>query len=687
MRSSAVKLFLTVCFAISCAAYTQEKNKTEEETVSDILKIFSNQPSGQTPPQEPEDTIAEKPVKQEKPAGSPPEISLKRILPQKKDHMEYMMPCLTVRGETKGDLSYLPLKFTRTKENKPLRIMIADDTPNGSGNLIHSSVWLAAVTAAMQRNDTLHGTTIIIEFSGFVDGPSAGGVTCLTILSAIDGLPLPDDFAMTGTILPDGSIGVVGGVPYKMRAAAEAGKKRIFIPAFLRFEDGIDLQQLADELNVKLYRVENIAEAYALLHNKPYKGDEYVNVREITRLPKNTEDVLKKNYNKYLEKVNAEIKNNKNLQNGKISPEFILSPYKADTLLKEGKLFPAAIQIFHTWQTWQAWHKANNFINYFAKKYDFSWFNEKYLKEYHYRKLLFSLRKERVEHIKKTADKSQNDMKKYFKKHYGSFQFNGFVPFRKGQTEITAQLESVDTRVKLFGIENMFISRQPTEQQINEADYNTLDTYFDAEISLLRLQELQNMPEMEFNDFLAELAATFPKLKSNKRAVEVERLFYSAMLAAKAIAENNLKGINKESIAGLAQKTPIITTSEAMLYLAFTHHLNLEDGASEKATVPEYHLQGSLKSQITTFTRYSALMFLFGPDRANDFEAYMLRNARKAAVKNINECVKSGIPCLAAIYDLETADATPRNEAGTHEALVAYWRAALYSKALLMSFK
>jgi uncharacterized protein len=127
----------------------------------------------------------------------------------------------------------------------------------------------------------------------------------------MDGLPLPNDFAMTGTILPDGTIGVVGGVPEKMRAAAKAGKKRIFIPAFLRFEknkkgENIDLQRLADELNVKLHRVENISEAYAVLHNKKYSGNEYVNVREMTRLPQKTEDVLTAIYKKYLDKVKAE---------------------------------------------------------------------------------------------------------------------------------------------------------------------------------------------------------------------------------------------------------------------------------------------------------------------------------------------------------------------------------------------
>ena len=58
----------------------------------------------------------------------------------------------------------------------------------------------------MQRNDVMNGVRITVEFSGDVDGPSAGSVMCLSILSAMDGRTLPEDFAMTGTIMPDGTI-------------------------------------------------------------------------------------------------------------------------------------------------------------------------------------------------------------------------------------------------------------------------------------------------------------------------------------------------------------------------------------------------------------------------------------------------------------------------------------------------
>ena len=58
--------------------------------------------------------------------------------------IEYKIPCLMVRdNEPVGNLNRLPMKFSRTKQNTPLRVMISDDTPSGSGQTLHSSLWLA----------------------------------------------------------------------------------------------------------------------------------------------------------------------------------------------------------------------------------------------------------------------------------------------------------------------------------------------------------------------------------------------------------------------------------------------------------------------------------------------------------------------------------------------------------------
>ncbi len=616
----------------------------------------------------------------------------------KADYMEYSVPCLTVWGDgSHGKISYLPLKYTRTKENKPLRIMIADDTPNGSGKAIHSSVWLAAVTAAMLRNDTMHGTTISVEFSGNVDGPSAGGVTCLAILSAMDGLPLPNDFAMTGTILPDGTIGVVGGVPEKMRAAAKAGKKRIFIPAFLRFEKNakggnVDLQRLADELKVKLYRVENIGEAYAVLHGKKYSGNEYVNVRDMTRLPQATEDVLTATYKKYFEKVKAEIKAQPKLVEGSILSDYVLSPRQAEMLYLEGKLLPATLQIFRTWQTWQAWKKTDKFFDDFYKDRNPDWSKIQYLREYHYRKLLFSLRDVHKKHIKTSTEEAEKNEKAYMKKHYGDKKYEGYFPFRSGQSEFTAQLEPIETSATFWGLLQMLAARRADEKTVNVAAMKDLEMYWSLESDMLRILHLALLPRDEYCDFLAELAATLPNKKANKRAAEVERLFYSASYAADSVAEDNFTSAmsaqaGRKNAEDEVKQNPYFLPFLEMQKEARELHLQLQPDAEKKATCPEYHLQASLKAQVTTFTMASALLVMYGPDSTNDFVPHMLRNARSAAIRNINECINANIPCIAAIYDFEMAESATGRDKDTVAVLMAYWRASLYAKALLMSFK
>lgn len=611
--------------------------------------------------------------------------------------MEYSVPCLTVWGDgSHGNLSHLPLKFTRTKENKPLRIMIVDDTPNGSGTTIHSSVWLAAVTAAMLRNDTMHGTTISVEFTGNVDGPSAGGVTCLAILSAMDGIPLPNDFAMTGTILPDGTIGVVGGVPEKIRAAAQAGKKRIFIPAFLRFEknlkgEEIDLQRVADELNVKLYRVENIGEAYAALHGKPYTGNEYVNVRDMTRLPRSMEDVLIATYKKYHDKVKAEIKAQPELKKEKIFPGYVLSPRSAENLYMEGKLLPATMQIFQTWQAWQAWKKTESFSNEFYKGRNLVWLKTKYLQEYHYRKLIFELSEARQKYMETAANEAADHHTAYIKTCYGGKEYKGYFPFKPGQSEFSAQLEPVDKHPKFWGLLQMLFARCADEKTIHSADMKGLRDELKLADMLLNIFHLMTLPPDEHNMFLAELAGTLPSKKANKRAAEVERLFYSATYAAGSVAVDNLKSstaaAGKKNAEDEIRNNPYYLPFREMHAHAWETHQQLETDTENKASFPDYHLQASLKAQVTAFTMASALLIMYGADNSNDFVPHMLRNARNSAIRNINECVNANIPCVAAIYDFEIAESASGSDMDNASILMAYWRASLYAKALLMSFK
>lgn len=63
-----------------------------------------------------------------------------------------------------------------------------------------------------------------------VGGPSASAATAVAFAAALLRLPLREDVVMTGMILPDGSIGPVGGLRAKLEAAASAGAKVFLVP-------------------------------------------------------------------------------------------------------------------------------------------------------------------------------------------------------------------------------------------------------------------------------------------------------------------------------------------------------------------------------------------------------------------------------------------------------------------------
>lgn len=232
-------------------------------------------------------------------------VLLAGVMSYSVEAVSYSVPVLTVRSDGRGivresgTLSRCPFSFEETTNLTPVRVSIIEDVPVGTGNAMRSSVWLAVTTAALSLNRDLSGETIHFETSGYVDGPSAGGVLCLAVMSAIDGRTFPDDFAMTGTIMADGTIGAVGGVAEKIRGASRTGIKRICIPSSMRLDGDdnyTDLLELGKSLNIEIYQVTTILEAYRILHRLPEHQITGVNPVEICRLPTHVETVLKDRY-------------------------------------------------------------------------------------------------------------------------------------------------------------------------------------------------------------------------------------------------------------------------------------------------------------------------------------------------------------------------------------------------------
>jgi uncharacterized protein len=109
---------------------------------------------------------------------------------------------------------------------------------------------------------------------GIVGGPSAGGAAALLTSALLLNKTVPDDLAMTGTINSGGIIGPVGGLKYKVMAAANNSIKRVFLPAGtkdVKEDDNttVDLIQYGGELNLSVREVTTLGETLELALGVP----------------------------------------------------------------------------------------------------------------------------------------------------------------------------------------------------------------------------------------------------------------------------------------------------------------------------------------------------------------------------------------------------------------------------------
>ena len=102
-----------------------------------------------------------------------------------------------------------------------------------AGSMAKDSFFNAAsvvrkITGKNMNDYDLH---VNIVGGGKIDGPSAGVAMLLTIISAIEKIPLKQDMAVTGEVSIQGKIKPVGGINEKVYAAEQAGIKEVLIPA------------------------------------------------------------------------------------------------------------------------------------------------------------------------------------------------------------------------------------------------------------------------------------------------------------------------------------------------------------------------------------------------------------------------------------------------------------------------
>lgn len=141
----------------------------------------------------------------------------------------------------------------------------------GAGDTWKSSAWIAAVAASNTRNVLLTDNEFLLKVRGFIDGPSAGMLMAATMLALMRGDTLRENVTITGTVNPDGTIGPVAGINFKMEGAKRAGIKEIGYPLI---DDGdpeqliAGMKALGEQHGIKTVPVGDIFQAYELLTGK-----------------------------------------------------------------------------------------------------------------------------------------------------------------------------------------------------------------------------------------------------------------------------------------------------------------------------------------------------------------------------------------------------------------------------------
>lgn len=140
----------------------------------------------------------------------------------------------------------IPLVADRSTEEGEVGILLGAQVivTNGTGHVFvdtnpYTQVDLqgSARLAAMVASDVLgidqraYDFYYIIDISSpIIGGPSAGGALTVATIAAINNWTLKPDVVMTGMINPDETIGPVGGIPYKLEAAAAKNATLFLIP-------------------------------------------------------------------------------------------------------------------------------------------------------------------------------------------------------------------------------------------------------------------------------------------------------------------------------------------------------------------------------------------------------------------------------------------------------------------------
>lgn len=152
---------------------------------------------------------------------------------------------------------------------------------------------VSAIIKRLGGEDKLNEKDIHIQFVQThegVDGDSASVTVATAVMSAIERVPIKQNVAMTGSLSVRGDVLPVGGVSYKIEAAAKSGMEKVIVPAANSQDINVD-DGILDQIEV--VPVTHISEVLEHALADTEEARELIrNVKEITGEPATRGDVV-----------------------------------------------------------------------------------------------------------------------------------------------------------------------------------------------------------------------------------------------------------------------------------------------------------------------------------------------------------------------------------------------------------
>ncbi len=175
-------------------------------------------------------------------------------------------------GKSTGGTEAVTVRIQPSPDGK-LRVGFNEDEVGGTGPQWHSAGWNAVTVATLLMGAPLSNRDVEFDITGKIDGPSAGALMTIGVLAVLRGDKLASDITMTGTINPDGTVGPVGGIPYKVQGVIAAHKTKMLIPTGQRNSPDdsgklVDVVAAAQQKGITVTEVSDIYAAYKAFTGK-----------------------------------------------------------------------------------------------------------------------------------------------------------------------------------------------------------------------------------------------------------------------------------------------------------------------------------------------------------------------------------------------------------------------------------